>query len=209
MNKPRPLSVLPFVLALVLLFVPACTAGAPRTPFTEPAIPASYTTFTSEANVFSISYPPHWEPLQSILADIQAAARDYVNNLSAGVSLDKVTMLFAGGLTPSYAPNVIVSAEPVPFGVLTHGQLVAAQIKGLKVVAADYRQVARTETVIGGREATLLEYEASIEGQTVHNLAAIIKDGKNAWSVSCNSTPADFPIYQEELEAIARSFRLL
>ena len=57
------------VLALVIV-APGCAEEEPPTVI-EPEIPAHFTTYTDEAGLFSISYPPDWEPTLSQMEAVE------------------------------------------------------------------------------------------------------------------------------------------
>ena len=190
-----------------MLLAFGCTATQNKTS-PELPIPIEYNTYSSQNDLFDISYPPDWQPMQDALADLEAAAKAYLNSQTSGLPIEQASILFVGGLPPGYTPSVVVVVEPLPSGISTLEQLVSAQIKGLKMVATGFKETARTGTRMGGIEATLLEYEASLDGTAVRNVVAILKKGDAAWSVTCTCAPESFATYKDDLYAVARSLRI-
>ena len=192
---------------MLMLLAFGCTATENKTS-PELPIPVEYATYSSQNGLFSISYPPDWLPAQDMLADLEAAAKAYLNSQTSGLPIEQASILFVGGLPPGYVPSVVVVVEPLPSGISTLEQLVSAQIKGLKMVATGFEEKARTGTRMGGIEATLLEYEASLDGTAVRNVVAILKKGNAAWSVTCSGQPEGFAAYKDDLYNTARSLRI-
>jgi hypothetical protein len=193
---------------LTAILVSGGCSGASVATEAEAPIPQDYATYTAEEGVFSVSYPPEWQPMQEMLADLEAAAKEYIASQVSGVPVEQASLLFVGGLPPNYMPSIAVVVEPLPESILTHQQLVEAEINSLKAAAPDYKEIARLSTYMGGTQATLLEYKATFSEVAVHNVAAfIMKDGM-AWSVTCTALSQDFASYKDELYSVARSLRV-
>jgi hypothetical protein len=176
----------------------------------EPAVPADYITYTSKPGLFSISYPPGWEVKQSSLLDMEQAAKDYIDDIAANLTLADVSVLFFASreaATGNLTLNIVI--EPVSPNVLTHDQLVEAELKGIRQVAEDYVQVSRTKTTVDGREATVIDHEYTLPNATrVHLLQMIILVDRVAWIVTCAAPPDEFAGHEPEFQSIVRTLRI-
>ncbi len=197
------------VLVVGILLLSAC--GAP-TPVSEPEIPAHYATYTDEAKLFSISYPPEWETALSLIADLEKTMKGVISSLESSLPVEKASVMFVAGLRTAtgYTPSVNIVVEPMPTGTSTHDQVVEAEIRGIRKIIQDYREFSRVKTTVGGREATIVEWEGTFPGQDkMHYLQMITLVGKTVWVVSCTTSSGDFAKWENDLHAVVRSLRIL
>jgi len=196
-----------FVIGLTAV-VPGCAQEqAP----TEPKIPADFTTYTDETELFSLSYPSDWEPALSLIADLEEAIKAVITSIELNIPIGGASAIFLAGLPyeTGYMPNVNIVVEPLP-GVVTHQEMVEADIRGNKRVIQDYHQFSRVWTTVGGREATIVELEGIWpERGKGHWLQMYILVGKTAWVITCTSTAEEFGKWQDDFNAIVRSLRIL
>ena len=209
-----------FILALravavvVAILFAGCVGASPsavapaETPL-EPQIPSHYTTYTDEADLFSISYPPDWEPALFFIEDLDKATEELLTSTEEDLPLERSRTLFIVGLPieTGYLPNVNVLVESLPGIVCTHDQVVEAEIQGVKDVVEDSHEFSRVNTTIGGREATIVDWKGTIP-LGLHRLQAIILVGKVAWVVTCTPPAGDFSKWESDFHAIVRSLRI-
>jgi hypothetical protein len=203
-----------FVLFLVmaLLISGGCAVKRP-TPTTpsEPKIPANYTTYTDESKLFSISYPQDWETALSAIPDIEQTSKSVLKSLKADLPVEKTSCIFLAGLrtTRGYMPNLNIVVEPLPPGISTHDQVVEAEIRGLQKVVQDYQEFSRVKTTVGGRMATIIDYEGTFpERGKWHFLQMITLVDKTVWVVSCTSSLEDFAKWEKDFYAIVKSLQI-
>lgn len=177
----------------------------------EPEIPANYTTYTDEAKLFSISYPPDWETALSFTANFEKDAKEVVSSLKSGVPVGRASVIFlAGRLTATgHEPNVSIVVGPIPEGISTHDQMVEAEVEKAKKVFQDYREFSRVKTTVGGREATIVDWEGTLPEQGKrHFLYMIMLVDKTTWVVTCGTLTKDFAEWENDFNAIVRSLRI-
>jgi len=176
----------------------------------EPEIPAHYTTYTDETGLFSISYPPDWETALFLIEDLDKATEELLTSIEKDLPLERTRMLFLAGLPTEtgYEPNVNVVVESLPGISWTHDQVVEAKIQGIKNVIEAYYEFSRVKTTIGGREATILDWDGTVP-LGLRSLQAIILVGKVAWVVTCVPPAGEFSKWESDFHAIVRSLRIL
>jgi len=176
----------------------------------EPQIPTHYTTYTDEAGLFSISYPPDWEPALFFIEGLDKATEELLTSLEEDLPLDQDRTLFLAGLPTEtgYIPNVKVLVESLPGIIRTHDQVVEAEIQGIKEVVGDSHKFSRVKTTIGGREAAIVDWEGTVP-LGLHSLQAIIFVDKVAWVVTCMPPAGEFSKWESDFHAIVRSLRIL
>jgi len=130
--------------------------------------------------------------------------------------LNKYKMFWSGyfmvGLPTEegWAPNVNIIVEPLSKGELTHNDMVEVQTANVEITLQDYHEFSRTKTTIGGREATILEYEATYpEIGKLHQLVSLMLVDNNAWMVSCTPLPGEFGKWEEDFYSVVKSLRIL
>lgn len=205
-----------FIFLIAALSIAGCSQDvsqfSPTAPITEPAIPARYTAYTDEANLFSISYPPEWETALSFMKEAEKAVKELINNANSGLPVEKASLLFLAGLpngTGGYSPNVNITVEPMPAGVQTNEQGIEAEIKGVKQLVKDYHELSRTKTTAGGREATIIVWEGTfLEMGKVRCLQMFVLADRNAWVVTCQVPGGDFRQWEGDFNSVARSLRI-
>jgi len=200
------------VIVFALLLVAGCAAPAP-TPTPEPAIPAHFVTYTEE-NIFSISYPPDWEPALSLIEEMRKFVDEWLENIEAGTSLEgEVNTIFFAGLPTEtgYSPNVNIGVSPLPAGLGTLDEVVEANIRGIKdILGEDYQEFSRVKTTIDGREAVIVDAEVDLPdlGRFRNLTVGMLKD-KVSWVVTCTAYPEEFSHCEDDFQAIVRSLRIL
>jgi len=166
------------VIVVGVLLLPACstpttttTTSTPTTTTTptttsEIPIPSDYKTYTSEG-LFSISYPPDWEPSLPITEMFELLAKEELITIiesdlpivESSPVLEFPNVFFADvpteeGDNPYVA---IVVGDPPSTGRLDN--VVEEMISGAKGnPAAEYNEFSRVKTTVGGREAVIIDH---------------------------------------------------
>lgn len=186
------------------------TEPTPEEP--ELAIPAHFTTYTDELSLFSISYPPEWEPVLEVIEELEQATKDIISSITSDVPLEEVSFIFAAGLPTmeGFQPNVTIVVESLPGINWTHDEVVTASIEGIKAVASDYHEFSRVKTTVDNRTATIIESQSTIAGVgTYRYVQMIFLVSKTAWVVACTALPDEYSKWEDDFDAIVRSLRIL
>jgi len=205
------LVLLPMALVVGCQGEPAPATPTPTPTPAEPTIPAHFTTYTDEAGLFSISYPPDWEPALSLIEGLEEATKELLESIELDLPLERVSAIFFAGVPTEmgYAPNVNIVVESLPGVMWTHDKVVEAEIEGLKDVVDDYHEFSRIKTTISGREATIVEWEGTYpQLGRGHQLQMFMLVGKVAWIVTCTPPSGEFSKYEDDFHAIVRSLRI-
>jgi len=180
----------------------------------ESLIPTNFTTYTDEANFFSISYPANWEPAFSIIESLKLKTDKYMNSIDEKGSLEKSNIVFFGGVpldSGYYNPNVSILAEPLGDDNVKLEDIVEGLVREYKRVAEEYREFSRTKTIIDGRKAIILDFEACYPNLVlVHSLVMVTVIDKFVWGITCGTgPPLNFYDFKDDLYAIVKSFKIL
>jgi len=196
------------VLALMTVVIACAKEEAPS----EPEIPARFTTYIDEAGLFSISYPPDWEPALSLIEDLEQVTKDLIKSIEADLPVERASFIFFAGvpIELGYEPSVNILVESVPGVILTHDEVVELEIQGIKQVVEDYHEFSRIRATVGGREATIVDWEGIYpELGRLHNLQLFTFVGKVAWVVTCAPPAGEFSKWEDDFYHIVRSLRIL
>lgn len=187
----------------------ACGAMPATTPLSL-EIPANYTTYTDESNVFSISYPSDWESALKPLG-LEQGAKQAATDLKAGIPVEKTTFMFFGGRRPSTGsePNLFVVVEPLPAGTWTLDGAVEAEMEKEKAGWLDLRELPRIKTTVDSREAIILEWQGTDEEVgKLHNVQLYTIADKTVWIVTCMAIAGNFAEWENDFNIIVRSLRI-
>lgn len=205
--------VMSFVLSVLVVALTIALPGcAQKEAPTEPEIPAHFATYTDEAGLFSISYPPEWEPALSLIEDLEQATKDLIESIESGLPLERVSAIFFAGIPTEegYSPNVNIIVEQLPEGINTHDELIEALIGGVKIIIDDYREFSRIKTTVSGRTATILDWEGTFPQVGKSRIVQmVLMVGKTGWTITCRPPTGEFSKWEEDFDAIVRSFRIL
>lgn len=197
---------------------PALAAAAPvpmPTPVSEPAIPSHFVTYTDEAGFFSISYPPEWETFS--LGDNVPVAKDLfaIIDSTPGLSIDYLEGLFIVFEAKGTPLNVNVVVQPLSEmtarGWLTPNEIVEARLRRTEEIRQKYREFSRINTIIGGREAVIIDWENSYPdiGKKARTVQLFMIADNLVWKVTCVVDLEEYRTYKDDLFAIVRSLRIL
>lgn len=203
------LCLLPVFIIGLMTTLPGC---AQEEAVVEPEIPAHYTTYSDDNALFSISYPPEWEPALSVIEDLEEFAKDLITSIDSDLPIENANAIFFAGIPTEegYSPNVNIVVEPLPQGVGTTDEYVEASISAIKMVIDDYHEFSRISTTVDGRKVTILDWEGTIPqiGQ-YHIVAMVFTVGKTGWTVTCTPPMGEFSKWEDDCNNIVRSFRIL
>lgn len=168
----------------------------------EPEIPTHFSTYTSEG-LFTVSYPPDRVSAISAMEDVFEAARESVMSEEPESVVEEAQILFLAGkpVDGGYTPNVNVMVVPRSIGYWTLDEIVDAE---------RYHEYSQTRVTVDGRDAVILDserYDPRI-GMARHLQLLTIKD-KFMWLVTCGIDLEDFKDYEDTLNSIVRSLRIL
>ncbi len=197
-------------IAIIVIVVIATRPPTPEEP--EPVIPAHFTTYTDELGLFSISYPPEWEPALGVIEEAEQAVKDIISSIDSEAPVEESSVIFLAGISTmgGYIPNVNILVESFPGIIWTHDEVVMAEIEGVKAVVSDYHEFSRVKTTIDNRTATIIEWQGNVAGLgTFRDVQMIFLVGKTAWIVTCAALPDEYSEWEDDFDAIVRSLRIL
>jgi hypothetical protein len=192
-------------LLLTLVMIPAVSLACG-------AKPAQTTTYTDEANLFSISYPSDWKTALAQIEGLEQSTEEIASSLESGTPIEKTSYIFLAGrrTATGYEPNVIVAVEPIPAGTSTHDEIVEAEVQIAKEALPDYQVLSRVKTTVDGREATILDAEGTPpQSVPLHYVQMITTVDKTVWVVTCAALAEHFTRWENDFNNIVESLRIL
>ena len=212
----KRLFLMPLVLVLMLgLILGGCAKPAPAptpVPSPEPEIPAHFTTYTNEANLFSISYPSDWELALSLIENYEQAVKELITSIDSDAPVENVSLLFLAGIPKGtgYLPSVNIIVEPLPENIGTLEEVIEAEVRSAKDMIEGYREFSHIKTRAGGKDVVIIDNEGTLPGLVkTRNLQMLALTGKVVWVVTCKASPEEFADYEKDFNAIVRSLRIL
>ena len=207
--------VLSVLVVALMIAVPGC---AQKESPAELEIPAHFTTYTDEARLFSISYPPDWKPFPSWLEELGVLSKDFFKGYDSDASLVGLFFVFIaeaprdlGGSSPNV--NIVVQAlsDMTMRGWWTLDEIVEAKLQRTKEIKEGYHEFSRVSTIIGGREAVIIDWESSSSelGKKARSIQMFLIADNLVWKVTCYVDSQQFSDFEDDLHAIVRSLRIL
>ena len=180
----------------------------------ESTIPANFTTYTDETNFFSISCPENWEPDFSRMKTLKQEAANLMKSIDAKGSFEKSNMVFLGGVPldgGGYNPSINILVEPLGDDNAKLEDFVDSFVQEYKRNLEEYNEYSRTKTIIDGRQAVILDFEARMPNfPLVHFITMNIYIDKFLWTITCGvGLPLNFYDFKNDLYAIVKSFKIL
>ena len=78
------------ILVVVLLLLGACTPKSES----DLTIPAHFTTYTNEEELFSISYPLDWEVALWAIEDIEQSTKELITSIESDLPVENLKFIF-------------------------------------------------------------------------------------------------------------------
>jgi hypothetical protein len=180
----------------------------------ESSIPANFTTYTDETRLFSISYPVDWEPDLLRIKTLKQETEEYMESINSMGTLEKSNIVFFGGAPLGngyYNPNMSILVELFSGDKFKLEDLVELTVQGWKKEAEEYHEFSRTKTIIDGKQAIILDYEARYPNiGASHNLLTVILTDRFVWILSFGVIPPlNFNDFKEDIYTTTRSFKIL
>ncbi len=206
------------ILSLILLslqILVSCKSqpsSSSEAPASDLPIPADFTTYTGESNLYSISYPQDWELALSQIEGLEQSVKQLITSINSGLPLERTSIIFMAGLPEGrdYFPNVNIVVESLPGSISTQNVLVEAEIQGIKLVIKDYHESSRVKTTVGGKEATIIDWEGAFPQQGKSRiLQMFMLVGKVGWCVTCTPPQGKFSSWEKDFNSVVRSLRIL
>lgn len=177
----------------------------------ETGIPPHFTTYTEATGIFSLSYPSDWETALWAIDGLEQSTKELLTSIESNLLLERAFVIFFAGLPveTGYSPNVNILVESLP-DITWHDEMVEAEIRGIKLVVTDYRELSRVNTRVDGRVATILEWEGTypeLGEMAVLQMFTLTVD--IVWVISCTPPSGELSKYEDDFNAIVKSFRLL
>ena len=209
---------LTFLIVWFLLLSGCGAPATPTTPVSEPLIPTHFATYTDEARFFSISYPPDWMPFPSWLEELGALSKDFFKSYDANTFSASLPFVFIAEApresgVSSANINIVVQAlsDMTMRGWWTLDEIVDAKLNRTKEIKQGYYEFSRINTIIGGREAVVIDWESytsDLSGK-VRSIQMFTIADKLVWKVTCYADSKKFSHFEDDLHAIVRSLRIL
>jgi hypothetical protein len=182
---------------------------------TEAAVPAHFGTYTDEAGFFSVSYPSNWEAFPEWeLSGI--VAKDFFKFYdSDDVSLVGLFFVVFVAWSPKEpdgsSANVNIVVQPLSGDKPTLDEMVEAKLQRTKEISYEYHEFSRIKTTVGGREAIIANWEETIPdmGRKSRSVQMFMLADNLLFKVTCYVPSEHLNSYEEDLDAIVRSLRIL
>jgi len=194
-------------------------ASVPETsePISEPTIPAHFSIYTDEAGFFSISYPLDWEPFPAWFEELGLISKDFFKSYDSDASFIGLFFVFIAGApmefgVSSASVNIVVQAlsDMTIRGWLTLDEIVEARLHRTNEIKQGYHEFSRVNTIIGGREAVIIDWESSSSelGKKARSIQMFLIADNLVWKVTCYVDSEKFSDFEDDLHAIVRSLRI-
>jgi len=206
-------------IGILLIFGMVLLGACAPTSVSEPAIPSHFTTYTDEARFFNISYPSDWKPFPSWSEAADAlVSKDFFKVYRSYISITGLFIVFTAEAprdsgVSSANVNIVVQAlsDMTTKGWWTLDEIVEAKLQRTKETHQGYQEFDRINTVIDGREATIIDWESytsELSGR-VRSIQMFTIADELLWKITCYVDSDKFSDYEADLHAIVRSLRIL
>ena len=193
--------------ALLVSAAPGCGKNpAPA----ETIPPADYQTFADAYGLFDISFPPDWVPAVSDIGIWDEAAREIISSFGSGDPVQTSHIVFYAGIATEtgFLPsvNIVVQGLLKPYSL---DELTEAEIRGYGIIYGDFSQLSLTKTVVDGREAAIVEFEATPpHADRRHYIQMFVLERNFVWVVGCASAPDEAARWEKDFQSIIRSLHI-
>ena len=193
---------------------PTATPMLTPTPVPEPPIPFDFTTYTDDANKFSISYPSDWNHGADLISISYPTPSMERHSVFTAARITEGQAQCAGPeLLWGYNPSINVELGPRPEGADTLDAVLEVEARGIgNPIMLDYYQFSRVKTTIDGKEAAIIEYEANFVSSCTrlgqdHYLQMLIPYGNKVWIVTCTTWAQWYGDFDNSFYHMLESFR--
>ena len=184
----------------------------------EPPIPTHFATYTDEASFFIISYPQDWEPFPPSMEKIFPSNKDFFKIYNSNVALEGYLLIFTAesprepGISGANV-NIMVQSlsDMTSRGWLRLDEIVEAKLQRTEEIKQEYHEFSRINTIIGGREAVIIDWESSYPdlGKKARCVQMFMIADKLVWQITCNADSEKYDYFKDDLDALVRSLRIL
>jgi hypothetical protein len=175
-------------------------------------IPADYTTYTDESNVFSISYPSDWEEDQAYMSMFGQSGKQAATKIKAGIPVEETSTMFSGGkrVATGWEPYLTITVGPLPAWISTLDGIVDESELIQRKNFDDYHKLSRVKTTVDGRAAIILEWQGNeTKDEKRHFLQLYTITNKAVWVVDFITAPEGFVEWHDDCYAVLSSLRIL
>ena len=171
--------------------------------------------FTDDAKLFTVSYPPGWELVRSVMVDVDEIAGRATESASSGVGRPTIRVVFFAGVPAlqRYPSSVSIVIESLPAGVALSEYFEATQgiARGL---FAGYELHSQASVLVGGRQAIMTDVEYDIPSSAPGTnkwriIQTVTVDGTTGWAISCGFAARQSAEDLKTCDSVVRSFELL
>ena len=198
-------------LSLLILVIAFFSLGAFAQ--SESTIPTNFTTYTDEVNFFSISYPANWKPAFSKIEKFKQETDEFMNSIDEEGSLEKSNIVFFGGIPLDngyYSPNISILVEPLGDDNIKLEDIVEYMVSEYKGFAEEYREFARTKTIIDRRQVIILDFEVRYPKMAlIHSLTMFMCIDNFLWYTTCTIDPLSYYDFKDDIYTILKSLKIL
>jgi hypothetical protein len=113
-----------------------------------------------------------------------------------------LSVVFEGPPKNAFAPNVGVLVDPVR---TTRKEYLDTSTTVLNQNGV--KTISKTELTVGGYDAEMLDYEATLNTRRLHFLQLMVVTEENVYVVTCTSLADAFAAHQEQFQKCLQSFR--
>jgi hypothetical protein len=144
------------------------------------------------------------------MVEIEKKAKESIRP-KLGSSVESVSTIFLAGRRTErgYDPSVTIIIGPLPAGVSTHDEWIEAEMQGSKKAFPDFKEFSRVKTSVDGREATIVDWQNSLDGKVIsHCLQMYTLVDQSPWVVTCCTTTGDFDKWKDDFDIVVRSLHV-
>ena len=178
----------------------------PKTP--ETPIPESFSTYTSEG-FFSISYPPDWVPVMSIIEELEKEIKLYGKSLGLESQVREMQVVFSAGKKTEDGGTLYLTVLVQPRDFWPLDTMVEAANEWAKENIEQYVEYSRVSTTIGGKKAIIQTYQGyDVDHVLSRYTISYVVGEEFIWTVVCGSDSQNFDAYADTFDDIVRSLRV-
>lgn len=176
------------------------------------SLPDDYVTHTHSSGLFSVSFPAGWEENPNPIGVDLQTMENLIDKVNAGDLVDQAGPVFFWGVPTEtgYNPSCNLVIEPRPESLRTIQRVTEEEIAVIKSFSQAFEEIALDILISDGRESTIFEYQASINGIDVHSLVLVTIVDDTIWTNGClvNQGFADYSEFEIDFQNIVRSLEI-